>query len=136
TSDVAARVLLARRHHTRIPEATVRAQATAWAHRFGLPGLPSGPARLLTEADLRRAACVRTFLGRPRLVILELAGVAQHGLLADLLGTGAEVRSHGAAVMWLATAESMLRDRAIRPTHRLRLNDAGLSPLRLTERAA
>jgi len=132
TPDVAARVLLAQLHHTRIPEAQLRAEAAALALRFGLPGLPAGPARLLSASDLVRAACVRAFLGRPRLVILELPLATQHDdLLSALLAVGAEARGEGAAVIWLANASPALRSRSIRPTHRLRLGDAGLVPARL-----
>lgn len=128
TEDVANRVLLARLHHSRIPEATLRAEATDLALRFGLPGLPAGPARQLTDPDLLRAACVRAFLGRPRLVILELPGTAQqHDLVPSLLLVGAEARGRGVTVMWLACAGPALRDRSIRATHRLRLSDTGLA---------
>jgi len=131
TPDVASRVLLARLHHTRIPEAQLRVEAAALALRFGLPGLPAGPARLLSAPDLLRAACVRAFLGRPRLVMLELPLIAQHDdLLAALLDVGADARGRGAALVWLANASPALRRRAIRPTHRLRLTDAGLMPAR------
>lgn len=137
TLDVATRVLLARLHHTRIPEATVRVEATRLALRFGLPGLPAGPARRLTDPDLLRAACVRAFLGQPRLVILELPVTAQQDeLLAALLQVGAEARGQGAAVIWLAGFGPALRDRSIRATHRLRLTDIGLAPVRTSARAA
>ena len=107
TPDVASRVLLARLHHTRIPEATLRAEATNLAQRFGLPGLPAGPARRLTDPDLLRAACVRAFLGQKRLVILELPVTAQQDdLLPALLAVGAEMRGQGMTVMWLAAARS------------------------------
>jgi phospholipid/cholesterol/gamma-HCH transport system ATP-binding protein len=135
TPDVAARVLLARLHHTRIPEARLRAEAAELAPRFGLPGLPAGPARLLSEPDLLRAACVRAFVGRPHLVILELPVAAQQDeLLPALLDVGAETRGRGASVIWLASAGPALRDRSVRPTHRLRLSDAGLATVRQLER--
>lgn len=131
TQDVAARVLLGRLHHTRIREAELRAEAMALAQLFGLPGLPAGPARLVAEPDLLRAACVRAFLGSPRLVILELPMAAQgEDLRSALLGTGAEARGRGAAVMWLTAPGPALRDPLVRPTHRLRLSDAGLFPMR------
>ncbi len=131
TLDVAARVLLGRLHHTRIPEADVRTEAIALAQLFGLPGLPAGPARLVSEPDLLRAACVRAFLGSPRLLILELPMAAQaDDLRSALLSAGAEARGQGAAVIWLAAPGPALRDPAVRPTHRLRLSDAGLSPIR------
>jgi phospholipid/cholesterol/gamma-HCH transport system ATP-binding protein len=135
--NVANRVLLARLHHSRIPEATLREEATDLALRFGLPGLPTGPARQLTDSDLLRAACVRAFLGQPRLVILELPPLAQEDdLLAALLTVGAEARGRGVAVMWLAGAGPALRDRSVDCSHRLRLSDSGLAPLRLSGRAA
>jgi hypothetical protein len=74
---------------------------------------------------------VRAFLGRPRLVILELPLAVQHDdLLSALLAVGAEARGRGAAVLWLANASPALRNRSVRPTHRLRLSDAGLVPAR------
>ena len=126
--DVAERVILRRLHHTRIPRDAVLAEASALARRFGMPGLPSGPARLLNEFDLLRAAFVRAFLGKPRLVILELAPAAQTDeFLQALLAVGAEARGEGACVMWIVVAGHALRGRSIRPTHRLRLNDRGLT---------
>ena len=136
TQDVANRLLLARLHHSLKPEATLRAEAAKLAQRFGLPGLPAGPARHLTDLDLLRAACVRVFLGEPRLVILELPGTSQQDdLLLTLLEVGAEARGQGVTVMWLAASGPATRDRSVRPTHRLRLSDVGLAPVRLPGRA-
>ena len=137
TQNVARRVLLAQLYHTRAPEAALRAQATSLAERFGLPGLPAGLARRLTEQDLLRAACVRAFLGQPRLVILELPRTAQQDdLLPALLAIGTEMRGVGVAVMWLAASGPVLRDRSIHVTQRLRLSETGLSPTRIPARAA
>jgi phospholipid/cholesterol/gamma-HCH transport system ATP-binding protein len=137
TPDVANRVILARLHHTRTAEAVLRAEAVQLALRFGLPGLPAGPARRLTEADLLRAACVRAFLGRPRLVILELpATVQQDDLLHALLEVGAEARGQGLTVIWLAGTGPALRNRLVHATHRLRLTDKGLTTIRALEQAA
>jgi phospholipid/cholesterol/gamma-HCH transport system ATP-binding protein len=137
TPDVAKRVLLARLHHTRTSEAALRAEAAELALRFGLPGLPAGPARLLPERDLLRAACVRAFLGRPRLVIVELPAAAQgDDLRHALLSVGAEARGRGTTVIWLASAGQAWRDASVGPTHRLRLSDAGLTPVRRLDRAA
>jgi phospholipid/cholesterol/gamma-HCH transport system ATP-binding protein len=131
TADVARRVLLGQMHHTRIPEAELRERASVLALRFGLPGLPSGPARLLSEPDLLRAACVRAFLGDPRLLMLELPLAAQQDdLLPALLSAGAEARGRGAAVVWLAALSPAMRDPSIRPTQRLRLTDVGMAPVR------
>ena len=136
TADVAARVLLGRMHHTHIPEVELRAKAARLAQRFGLPGLPAGPARQLPEPVLLRAACVRAFLGEPRLVILELPVAAQQDdLLPALLAAGAEMRGFGAAVLWLAAPGAALRNPGIRSAQRLRLSDAGLSAMRRVDRA-
>jgi phospholipid/cholesterol/gamma-HCH transport system ATP-binding protein len=137
TADVAGRVLLSRLYHTRMPESALRAEATALALRFGLPGLPSGSARQLTDNDLLRAACVRAFLGQKRLVILELPVTAQQDdLLPALLAVGAEMRGQGMTVMWLASAGPALRNRSVRATHRFRLSDNGLTPVRPLVRTA
>jgi phospholipid/cholesterol/gamma-HCH transport system ATP-binding protein len=137
TPDVARRVLLARLHHTHIPEPALRLQATRLAERFGLPGLPTGPARLLTDNDLLRAACVRAFLGQPRLIILELpSAVQQDDLVAALLSVCAERRGEGVAVVWLAGPGPAVRNRSIRATQHLRLGDTGLLPARPQSRAA
>jgi phospholipid/cholesterol/gamma-HCH transport system ATP-binding protein len=128
TPDVAARILLARLHHTRVPEPDLRAEAASIAVQLGLPGLPVGPARELSEQDLLRAAAVRAFLGEPRLLILELATAAQHeDFIGRLLVVCAAARRRGAAVMWLAVAGPALRLRAVMPTQRLRLSDTGLA---------
>jgi phospholipid/cholesterol/gamma-HCH transport system ATP-binding protein len=136
TRDVAARVLLARLHHTRTPEAELRAEAAVLAVRFGLPGLPAGPARLLSDADLLRAACVRAFLGQSRLIILELPLSAQEDdILSACLSLGAQARGAGAAGMWLAAPRPAQRPPPGAP-HRLRLGDAGLGAPPATRKAA
>jgi phospholipid/cholesterol/gamma-HCH transport system ATP-binding protein len=125
--DVAARILQARQHHSRTPEPDLRTEAAAIAVSFGLPGLPVGPAHRLSEPDLLRAAAVRAFLGEPLLLILELPGAAQNEeFIERLLVAGATARQRGAAVLWLAVSGPALRHRAVMPTQRLRLTDAGL----------
>jgi len=135
TPDVAARVLLAQTFHTRVPDDILRAEATALSQRFGLPGLPSGPARFISETDLLRAACVRAFLGEPRLIVLELPSATQEDTLLDaLLTEGAAARGRGAGVIWLTMPGPVLRDRSVMPTLRLRLSDAELAPVRSVRR--
>jgi phospholipid/cholesterol/gamma-HCH transport system ATP-binding protein len=137
TPDVAERVLLGRLHHSRLSETELRAEATALAVHFGLPGLPAGPARRLRDPDLLRSACVRAFLGEPRLVILELpVTVQQDDLLSALIEAGATARGNGAAVLWLANSGPALRIRTINPSHRLRLSDMDLASVRRTRNAA
>ena len=74
-----------------------------------------------------RAACVRAFLGGPRLVFLEMPlSIQEDGLMAALLAAGAQARGNNACVVWLAANGPALRDRSIDPTHMLRLSDTGL----------
>jgi phospholipid/cholesterol/gamma-HCH transport system ATP-binding protein len=130
TPDVAMRTMLTHLHHTRVPEPDLRAEAARIAVHFGLPGMPVGPARRLSERDLLRAAAVRAFLGEPDLLILELPAAAQNeDFITRLLVACATARQRGAAVMWLATAGRALQTRAIMPTQRLRLSDTGLAAL-------
>ena len=73
----------------------------------------------------------------PWMLALALPLAAQQdNLLSALLDVGTQARGRGAAVIWLASPSQALRDRSIRPTHRLRLSDAGLTPVRLTVRTA
>jgi phospholipid/cholesterol/gamma-HCH transport system ATP-binding protein len=137
TPDIADAIMLARLHHTRVDPKLLREQAAALALQFGLPGLPSGPARQLSEGDLLRAACVRAFLGQPKLVVVELPGAFQRpDLIPALLNAGAAQRGQGGAVLWLAAAGPVLRERAVTPTQRLRLTEMGLEPARSLERAS
>ena len=64
-------ILLPQHHHTRRSVRRLCDEAGLLAEQFGLPGLPLRRPGDLTAADLQRAACVRAFLGRPTLVLLE-----------------------------------------------------------------
>jgi len=66
-----ANILLQQFHHTRTPMAVLREKAAELARSFGLPGLPLARPDELTFEDLVRAACIRAFIGAPRLIILK-----------------------------------------------------------------
>jgi phospholipid/cholesterol/gamma-HCH transport system ATP-binding protein len=109
----------------------LRDAAAELARSFGLPGLPLVRPGALTEADLARAACVRAFLGAPRLVLLESPVQEQFDdLIPPLLDAVAAARDRGAAAIWLTQSDLVWRDRSFPATCRLRLTEYGLVPSR------
>ncbi len=125
--DVPTNIMLAGLHHTYEPPDALRTAAAELALRFGLPGLPLGRPADLSPADLRRAACLRAFLGRPALLLLENPVPPQDpGLLPPLLNEVEEARSRGAAAIWLTPGNLVWRDRSFPASVRLRLLDSGL----------
>ena len=79
-------------------------------------------------ADLRRAACVRAFLGRPELLVLErpTAGVYP-AIMPALMSAVRAARSRGAAVLWTTESWDVWNDPGIRPTLRLRMTGSQMS---------
>jgi phospholipid/cholesterol/gamma-HCH transport system ATP-binding protein len=130
-ADMAANILLPQLHHTRSDVRVLREEAAKLAYAFGLPGLPMGQVRDLSAMDLARAACIRAFLGEPQLLLLEspLQGRFDD-LLVPLLEALAVARQNGAAAIWLSNNEQVWRDRSVPASHRLRLRDYGLVPVR------
>lgn len=115
-------ILLSARHHHRRDEDALRAEASALATAFGLPGIPLGAPDGFTPMDLQRAACVRAFLGDPLLVILEDPTYAAHtNLLKPLVDAIRVARNRGAAVIWFSPAVEIWRDRSIPVTRRYRV---------------
>jgi len=114
-------LLLPQRHHTRRSDAELHDEAMALADRFGLPGLPSGRPVQCLPADLQRGACIRAFLGRPVLILLEdpTAG-GETGLMAGLINTIRNARDYGAAVVWMTSEESIWRDMTFPASFRYR----------------
>lgn len=122
-----ANILLQQLHHTRLSLELLRDRAAELSRAFGLPGLPMTQPDELRFEDRVRAACVRAFLGEPRLVILksrELERVA--GLREALLNALAAARNHQAATIWLMPGHAVWHDRSVPATMRLRLTDHGL----------
>jgi phospholipid/cholesterol/gamma-HCH transport system ATP-binding protein len=124
-------VLLPQLHHTHRPVAALREAAVELARTFGLPGVLLVRPRALTPADRARAACVRAFLGEPRLVLLESPVQAQFAdLIPLLLNALAAARDKGAAAIWLTRSDLIWRDRPFPATCRLRLTEYGSIPMR------
>lgn len=120
--SVADNVLVQQLHHTRRDAAALAADAARLALRFGLPGLPLGMPAAFGGADLGRAALVRAFLGRPRMVVIEhdpqLSAV---GVLEPLVDAARTVRDRGGAVLWLTLDPGVWGDASLPATRRLRI---------------
>jgi len=115
-------ILLPQLYHTHRSVGRIRDEAGELAERFGLPGVPLGLPGDFTPADLQRAACVRAFLGRPSLLLLQepTIGIAAE-ILPPLIQAIRDVRNRGAAVIWLTRESDIWNDASIPATHRYRL---------------
>ena len=120
--DVDENIMLAQRHHTSRSEQDILEEALQLARVFGLPGLPRGRPGKLRRWDLRKAACIRAFLGQPSFVILEQP---VHGVYADLtaplVNAAQSARRRGAAVLWTIVDPKLWNHSGIRATSRARM---------------
>lgn len=114
-------VLLQQEHHYRAEPAELRDQALRLASHFGLPGLPLGYPAEHSASELRRSACVRAFLGRPALVLLEEPLSGERGLLEPLVNAALAALARGVAVIWITAERLVWRDASLPADRRLRL---------------
>ena len=114
-------------HHPDRSLASIRDAAAELARRFSLPGLPLGKPSGMRAPDLRRAACVRAFLGEPELLILERPTTGIHPeIMPALIASVRAARARGAAVLWTTDNPAELHD----PGHQ---SDHGLHDDRLAD---
>ena len=112
--DVDENILLSQLHHTNRTEAEIMDEALQFARVFGLPGLPRGRPGKIRRWDLRKAACIRAFLGRPALIILEQPARGVYAdFIAPLLDAVQFARRRAAAVLWTVT-DPQIWNRAVR----------------------
>lgn len=125
--DVDENIMLAQRHHTQRTDEDIMDEALNLSRVFGLPGLPRGRPGGMRRWDLRKAACIRAFLGQPTLIIIEqpVRGVYAD-FMAPLLGAVQSARSRGAAILWTVTDPQIWNNRAVRATTRARMIGAEL----------
>ena len=124
-------ILLPRLYHTRRPEAVLRAMANDLAISFGLPGLPMTRPDALGAADLVRAACVRAFLGEPRLLLFDHPEIERIvDLVPALLNASMAAFDNQAASIWIMRSDALWNDRFFPATMRFRLAERGLVPAR------
>lgn len=123
-------LLLPLRHHTVLAEEIMCQRASELALRFGLPGIPIGLPHECSESDLERAACVRAFLGRPQLVVLEHPIESTHGRsFAPLIDAIQQVRRRRGAVIWFTRNHTALEGRGISADRRYRIAGSRLLQL-------
>jgi phospholipid/cholesterol/gamma-HCH transport system ATP-binding protein len=115
-------ILLPQRHHTRRSDRDICDEAGKLMEQFGLPGIPLGLSGDLAEADLQRAACVRAFMGRPSLIILEepTSGIFLE-VISALMKAIRDARDRGAAVIWLTRKDMIWNDQTLPVNRRYRL---------------
>jgi phospholipid/cholesterol/gamma-HCH transport system ATP-binding protein len=117
-------------HHTILPVQRLRNSASGLARRFGLPGLPMQTPDECAAADLERAACVRAFLGRPALVVLEHPmELEASSLLVPLMNAIQQVRRRRGAVLWFTEHLSQVTDPGLSADRRSQLVDTELIEL-------
>jgi phospholipid/cholesterol/gamma-HCH transport system ATP-binding protein len=128
--DVDQNIMLAQRHHTQRREEEILEEALKFARMFGLPGLPRGRPGKVRRWDLRKAACIRAFLGQPALIILEqpVRGVYAD-FMAPLVNAVESARAHGAAVLWTVTDPQIWNHPGIRATTRAKMFGSELHAL-------
>ena len=120
--DVDQNIMLAQRHHTQRTDKDILEEALKLAGMFGLPGLPRGRPCAVRRWDLRKAACLRAFLGQPAFIILEqpVRGVYAD-LMTPLINAVQSARQRGAAVLWTVTDPQIWNSPAIHATTRARM---------------
>jgi phospholipid/cholesterol/gamma-HCH transport system ATP-binding protein len=120
--EVDQNIMLAQRHHTRRSEEEIVEEALQFARIFGLPGLPRGKPASVRRWDLRKAACMRAFLGQPILIILEQPARGIYAdLTAPLVSSVQSARNRGAAVLWTVTDPQIWNLPGIYATMRARM---------------
>ncbi len=123
-------VILPHMHHCRGSERELCERATALGVHFGLPSLPETRPVATKAADLKRAQCVRAFLGEPALLILERP---TYGIYPDLhealLQSIQEARQRGAAVLWLESVPDPFDHPDVNATAQYKMDGARLSRL-------
>jgi len=115
-------ILLPQLHHTRRELAELRDEALQLAEHFGLPGLPTGLPDDVMRADHQRAACIRAFLGRPALILLEEPTLGVYPeILPPLINAIRNACDRGCGVIWLTLEDHVWNDSMLPITHRYRL---------------
>jgi phospholipid/cholesterol/gamma-HCH transport system ATP-binding protein len=122
-----ANILLQARFHQRTDANALAEEARGLAGRFFLPGVPLDPVRAMHPRDRLRAACVRAFVGRPTLVVVETPMATSWGsLLPPMVEAMQEVRERGGAVLWFLTDDPLFGDPSLPADRRLRLRGTSL----------
>jgi|KBSSwiStaDraftv2_1062776.scaffolds.fasta_scaffold289089_2 phospholipid/cholesterol/gamma-HCH transport system ATP-binding protein len=125
-------IMLPLLHHASLSPDAAIVEAARLARQFGLPGLPADRPGDLSELTLRRAACIKAFVGRPQLAIVEDPALAatpalQAPLIAELLKV---LNRGGAAIVCVSSLTATPICGMLGTCGWLRLGDRGLGPAR------
>ncbi|NHO52652.1 ABC transporter ATP-binding protein [Acetobacter estunensis] len=125
-------MMLKQLHHTTIPLETVTTDTEHLCERFGLPGIPTDVPGRLSEADIVRAACVRAFLGKPQLLLLEdPLETSPVDLSQPFLESLTEARDRGASAIWFVRDPTVWQRYRQAINGQWRLADDGLMTIRM-----
>jgi phospholipid/cholesterol/gamma-HCH transport system ATP-binding protein len=123
-------ILLPQLYHTRRPLPDLRAEAARVATMFGLPGVPTGDPADHSPGDLQRAACVRAFLGRPKLIILEHPTQDVFpAIIEPLVNAIRTERDLDASVLWLTLEPEVWSDPSVPADARYRFRNGALQTI-------
>jgi phospholipid/cholesterol/gamma-HCH transport system ATP-binding protein len=123
-------LLLPLRHQTVLAEEIIRQRASELALSFGLPGIPTLLPHQCSESDLERAACVRAFLGRPKLLVLEQPIEATESkTFPPLINAVQQLRRRRGAIIWFTHKLSLLEEPGISADRRYRIAGSRLLQL-------
>ncbi len=126
-------LLLPLRHQTVLAEEIIRQRASELALSFGLPGIPTLLPHQCSESDLERAACVRAFLGRPKLVVLEQPIEATESRsFPPLVNAVQQLRRRRGSIIWFTQQRSLLEEPGISADRRYRIAGSRLLQLEAT----
>ncbi|WP_173575930.1 ABC transporter ATP-binding protein [Acetobacter fallax] len=125
-------LMLRELHHTTRSIDDITGETLRMCERFGLPGVPVDTPERLSYTDLARANCVRAFMGKPDLLLLE--DPLEYGT-ADLslpfLECLTEARDRGAAALWFVRDASVWQAYREAVNAHWRLADDGLITVRM-----
>ncbi|WP_025813414.1 P-loop NTPase family protein [Komagataeibacter kakiaceti] len=125
-------IMLPQLYHTTDTFEDVVEHATQLGYAFGLPGLPITAPDRLSAADLARAACVRAFLGRPELLVLEdISDTLPEESVLPFFETITAARDRGCGVLWFVRSTAAWREYRKAVNLHMRLLDEGLFPMRV-----
>lgn len=129
--SVADNILLPQLHHTRRPKNDLTAEAAKLAEQFRLPGLPLGKPNEYSLMELQKAACVRSFMGKPALLILEEPTFGVYpAIMAALMKAIRRGRDNGAAVFWMTLSDDIWLDASIPADRFFRITGRELTEVR------
>lgn len=118
--SLADNLMLGQRQHSSLSQSRILQECHERSLFFGLPGIPMGRPAESMALDLFRAGCVRAFMGKPYLVLIEeLPSNALSAVFPGLINGIREVRSRGGAVLWVTRARSVWEEASLDPDLRM-----------------